>query len=306
MPQVSPPQWSDAEFAADAEAAIDYFRRTRLLEPLELYLDYFDQYRGTAEEVVEATVDLTELRALAAELFSDTDNLTIVRYLAGPPISEDDLKVISETDSLARGRIKKDPSIAERVADTVLLGLDRRRFPWLNEGREPTDAERESAVVGTAALVANQKLQTWRRNQAKKEQEGAVADALEQNGFTRVPARTVSNYGDLPNPGKFCLESKFGRRKADLIVRLWDGRTMAIECKVSNSSTNSVKRLNNDVAAKAESWIREFGTSNVVPVAMLSGVFKVHNLRDAQSSGLTIFWAHRLNALIEYVESTRP
>ncbi|UGS28336.1 XamI family restriction endonuclease [Microbacterium resistens] len=103
------------------------------------------------------TVGLTGIRDQAATLLSSGGNLTVVRYLAGPPLSEDDLMAIAETDSLARGQIKTDPSIAERVGDTVLSGIDRRPFPWVTENREPLDAERESAVVGTVVLIANQK-----------------------------------------------------------------------------------------------------------------------------------------------------
>ena len=96
-----------------------------------------------------------------------------------------------------------------------------------------------------------------------------------------------------------------GERKADFIVGLWDHRIMAIECKVSNSSTNSVKRLNNDAAVKAAIWYRHFGTKQLVPTAMLSGVYKIHNLENAQSAGLTLFWAHAVNELIEWIESTK-
>lgn len=232
--------------------------------------------------------------------------LTSVRYLAGPPISADDLKVISKTDSLAPSRIISDPEMARRVIDTIMLGLDRRRFPWVSEDREPTDAERETAIVATAALIATQKVQTWRRNKAKVEQEEAVAEVLTQNGFTQVPTRAIHNISHFPDMGEFCRESDFGGRKADLIVRLWDGRVLPIECKVSNSSTNSVKRLNNDAAAKAEVWIKEFGTATVLPAAVLSGVFKIHNLENAQTRGLTLLWAHRLDAMISFIESTRP
>jgi hypothetical protein len=80
---------------------------------------------------------------------------------------------------------------------------------------------------------------------------------------------------------------------------------MAIECKVSNSATNSVKRLNRDAASKAEVWKTDFGTRNVVPAAVLSGVYKLHNLIDAQDRGLTIFWAHDLVGLVNWIESTR-
>jgi hypothetical protein len=81
---------------------------------------------------------------------------------------------------------------------------------------------------------------------------------------------------------------------------------MPIEAKVSNSSTNSVKRLNNDAAVKARQWTQEFGTSNVVPSAVLGGVFKIHNLRSAQDSDhLTIFWAHSLDAMVQFIDSTK-
>jgi hypothetical protein len=94
--------------------------------------------------------------------------------------------------------------------------------------------------------------------------------------------------------------------KADIPVRLFDGRLMPIECKVSNSEVNSVKRINNDAAAKAVGWRRRLGEDQVVPVAMLSGVFKVANLLQAQGAGLTLFWAHRLDQLQAFIEATRP
>jgi hypothetical protein len=89
-------------------------------------------------------------------------------------------------------------------------------------------------------------------------------------------------------------------------VGLWDGRVMPIECKVSNSATNSVKRLNNDAAIKAEVWRRDFGATQVVPSAVLSGVYKLHNLEDAQRRGLALFWAHDICRLVEWISKTKP
>lgn len=302
--QVPAPRWSEDELEFDLASAIKQFRDVRMQEPLEQYLESFDAYRDAVEELIEGTVDLSELSEQAVELLTQPNLLTAIRYLASPAISEDDLKVLAEA-VLSPSRLRQDPAMAQRVIDTVLLGLDRHRFPWVTEDREPTDAEREVAVVSTAALIATQKVQTARRTTAKDDQEGAVAECLLANGFTEVPRRAVSNVSQLPEPGQFCRESLFGSRKADLIVRLWDGRAMPVECKVSNSATNSVKRLNNDAAVKAKIWIAEFGTATAVPAAVLSGVFKVHNLVTAQDDGLTIFWAHRLEALIEFAEGTK-
>lgn len=304
MTPSSPPRWSEDAFESDAALAVQAFRDVRMHEPLEQYLEVFDEYRDAIENLIEGTVDLSQLTDQAVEHLTDPNLLTAVRYLASPAISEDDLKVLADA-VLSPTRLRSDTEMARRVVETVLLGLDRNRFPWVSEDRESTAAERQTAITSTAALIATQKVQTARRTAAKDDQEGAVAAFLLANGFTEVPRREVLNVAHLPGPGEFCRESLFGSRKADLIVRLWDGRTMPTECKVSNSSTNSVKRLNNDAAVKARTWLNEFGTSNAVPAAVLSGVFKIHNLTSAQSDGLTIFWAHRLEAMLDFIESTK-
>ena len=301
---INPPKWTAEEFEREAAQAIRHFRETRMHEPLEAYLDYVEEYRRQVETLIEETVDLTRLSNLAVELLTNPQRLTAIRYLASPAISEDDLKVLADA-ALTPKRLNADPDMARRVIETVLMGLDRERFPWVAERREPTESERATAVVSTAALIATQKVQTGRRNEAKKTQEGAVADALRAAGFTEAPTRAVTNMSHLPAHGEFCAEALFGSRKADLIVRLWDGRVMPTECKVSNSSTNSVKRLNNDAAVKARTWIQEFGTVTCVPAAVLSGVFKTRNLISAQNDGLTLFWAHGLDRMISFINSTR-
>jgi len=259
------------------------------------------------EDLLEMTVDLTKLDELAVEVLTDVDMLEAVRYLAGPAISADDLKVLAET-TLAPGRLRADPPAARRIIDTVLLGLDRRRFPWVTEDREPTDAERAASALASAALIASRRVMTSRAHDAKNQQEDAVEAVLlaPPTDFEKVAARVVTNIMEAPLPGQFCRESLFGDRKADLIVRLRDGRVMPIECKVSNSSTNSVKRLNNDAAVKARAWIDQFGSLGCVPTAVLGGVFKVHNLKSAQRDGLTLFWAHGLDKLTKFVLDTSP
>ncbi|MDR1264633.1 MAG: XamI family restriction endonuclease [Propionibacteriaceae bacterium] len=305
MTQATPPRWTREQFDADIAHAIELFREERLQEPLEQYLGAFDSYRNAVENLIEGSIDLTNLQADAAQLVTQDDLLVAVRYLASPAISEDDLKVLADVASLTPSQLKKKPEDARRVVDTVLMALDRNRFPWVTENRVPTAAERYAAIIATTALVATQRVQTDRRSSAKNEQEEAVAIYLESIGMARDDPRRVATVSDLPSRGHFCREAEFGTRKADLIVSLWDGRGMPIECKVSNSSTNSVKRINNDAAVKAKIWIDEFGRLGTIPVAVISGVFKAHNLMSAQNDGLTIIWAHNLAALGAFIESTR-
>lgn len=85
----------------------------------------------------------------------------------------------------------------------------------------------------------------------------------------------------------------------------WDTRDFERDASISTSSTNSIKRLNNDAAVKATAWLAAFGHLNVVPAAVLSGVFKTRNLMQAQNAGLAIFWQHALAELGDFVCSTQ-
>ena len=56
---------------------------------------------------------------------------------------------------------------------------------------------------------------------------------------------------------------------------------------------------------KARVWIDDLGRNNVVPVAVLSGVFGLRHLVEAQDRGLILFWAHSLEELLSFVSATR-
>lgn len=306
MPIVQPPAWDESELAAEASESRAQFREERMQEPLEQYIEQFDESSARVEDVLEASFDLLNLRdSLYDILMDDWGNINAVRYLSSPGISLDDLAVLVD-GVVSEKTVRNSPEFARTISDTVMLGLDRYRFPWVGEEREPTHAERLAAVTSTSALIATQRVQTLRRNTSKKSQEQAVKDRLLSDGFVEVLARDISNYTKAPDEGTFCGESSVAGDKADIVVRLWDGRVMPIECKVSNSSVNSVKRLNREAAAKARTWLNSFGNANIVPAVVISGVFKTHNLVQAQETGLTIFWGHNLDALSDFIESTRP
>ena len=300
-----PPLWTADRLEADRLEAISLFRKERMEEPLEDYLAAFDEYRTHVERLLATTVDLTRIESQALEVLTDPHLLEAFRYLAAPPISEDDLKVLAEAPSLAKGRLLRKPEEVRLLVETVRQVLDRRRFAWVVDAREPTGAERSAAVMASAALIAAARVQTQRRTTGKKHQEASVKRALSALGLTEVPARDIQTISDAPSPGEFCGESRLGVRKADILIRLWDNRLMPIECKVSNSALNSVKRLNNDAAVKAGRWKTDFGRRQVVPTAVLGGVYKLHNLIDAQEQGLTLFWGHDLKPLTGWITAAK-
>lgn len=303
MSQVPPPRWSTDELKQEISRSISIFKNERIKEPLEIYSGYFDNYRNSVENLLEESVDLRRLAEVVESYITDDDKRYALRYLASPAVSDADLTILADTKLSSRA-LKNDPDAVERIVSVVLAGLDRWRFPWLSEDRDPTDEERLVATIATTSLIASSRSQTFRRNISKRDQEEQVAAALRSAGFIEVPTREIDTLREAPNSGEFCHESLLGGSKADIIVGLWDDRVLAVEAKVSNSSTNSVKRVNREAAAKAASWIQKFGTRGVVPSAVLSGVFKVHNLLSAQDAGLTIFWAHDLNKMLDFIEST--
>ena len=302
---VPPPWWDDEQLVVDRDRAVENFRHARMEEPLEAYLEAFEERQDAFENLLETTVDLTQLSANALRVLTDPQLLEVFRYVAGPPISLDDLKAVANATSLSARSLERNPELVQRLIDTVMLGLDRRRFPWVGEGREPREDEKRAAILASAALIASQRVATDRRSEGKSEQEAMIEAALLEAGFTKVETRTVNTIHEGPGPGEFCRESMLGTRKADVLVGLHDRRLMPIEAKVSNSYTNSIKRLNNDAAVKAGIWLDQFGTNNVVPTAVLSGVYKLKHLNSAQLRGLALFWAHDLAKMIDGIEGTR-
>jgi len=312
---IDPPLWTKEQLHADGMKAIAVFRKERLEEPLEDYLEAFYLYQGYVEELLETTVDLAQLDSQALDVLTDPKLMEAFRYLAAPPISADDLKVLAEAPSLTKGQLRKKPEDVKRLIETVRLVLDRRRFAWAVENREPTEAEKGAAVMASAALLAARRVETKRRTTGKTHQEAHVKQVLLDTGLKEVKRRSIPNVTLAPAAGEFCGESLLGLPKsdpkadkgrlADIVLRLWDHRLMPIECKVSNSSLNSLKRLNNDAAVKAGTWKRDFGLHQVVPTAVLSGVYDLHNLLDAQERGLTIFWAHNLRPLTDWIARTK-
>lgn len=302
-----PRSWTLAELAGDAAAARARFRAERLEEPRDLYVAFFDEMVPVFEGLVghlEALLAEGADTGLVVEVVSDRLAGTAFRYLAAPPISEDDLRTLTDA-RLSRKELAADPEAARRVRDMVHQIIDPRRFRWIVERRPARPGERHAAVVASAALVAAQRVQTSRRSDAKLVQEEAVKALLRDMGFVERPPRDIPMLADAPGAGEFCGESRLGDTRADLVIGLFDRRALAVECKVSNSEVNSFKRVNHEAAGKAAKWNAQFGNRQIVAAAVLRGVFKPENLASAQDAGLCLFWSHRLDDLRGFVEGTR-
>jgi len=303
----APRRWTSAELTQDAAQSAARFRAERLAISTA-WTTHVQQARGKFDLLFNQLGDLNRA-VITDEALARTYGLGLgeaLRYLAGPPISDDDLQVIADVESLAPGVLQKNPEALRKVFQVIERVIDPHRFPWMANGDTPTDSQREAALLASSVLLAAQRIATERRHDGKDQQETKVKDFLRRLGFAEVAAAPIHTIVKGPQAMQFCAECLLGERKADVVVRLHDTRLLAIECKVSNSATNSVKRLNNDAAVKAEHWIKQFGTVQVVPAAALAGVFKVLNLEQAQDRGLSLFWSHDLDQLGTFIASTQP
>lgn len=303
-----PALWTAEEVAADIAASTHYFRETRLKEPVAAWSREVDErwarFSRLFDEYAIARPD--DLTPGDVPSIIEAGLLDEFRYLFGPPVSADDLKSLADVGNLSPKKLRRDPEAAEKLLTLLRNTMDARRFPWIAEGRLPSNPEKDRAIFASALMLAAQRALTERRSVAKEDQERAVRDVVTGAGLTAMALQRVRNHAQFPERGIVSLgEVQFGPERADVLVRLWDDRMMPIECKVSNSAVNSYKRLNHDTLAKHHAWRNAFGRANVVPAVVLAGVYSEANVLAAQEAGLAIFWSHRLADLTAYIEDTR-
>ena len=293
-----PPRWDHDRLELDRAAALSRFIRLRSEEGTRRYEELLKANVDTLERLFDETNDLLDLTGATFE--ENPDLISAARFVAAPPISQDDLNTMAGGSVTGRKRIG--PVLASRSADVIRAACDPVRFPWIRSLRRPTETERRMALMWTAGIWATEALRTLRRGEAGRRQETNVAGALERIGLRRVILRRISTLDDLER-NHFSREALLARSKCDIPIRLGDGRLLALECKVSNSEINSVKRLNREVGGKADQWRDVFG-QQVIPAAVLAGVFNLRNLVEAQDrQRIVLFWEHSLDPLLEFVES---
>jgi hypothetical protein len=307
---VASPFWTPERISDDRDLALDDFVSERQRQGAPDYEKHLGGAMAEVATLFEATDDLVSL--VSGTALSENPRLVAAaRHLVGPPLSEADLDTLAHRSLAGRKRLAM--SEASEIGSILAALLDRRRLPWLSrELPIPTPAEREMAVRWTAGLLAVQRTATGRRNEPAARQEAATAACLKAAGYTYVQPpkertgpkgrlRAIITAIDQLKRGEFTRETVVDQSKCDVPVRLHDGRLLLIECKVSSSALNSLKRLN-DVVKKAKGWRASYGSAQCNTSAVLWGVFNVEHLIDAQND-ITIFWERDLEPLARFVSA---
>lgn len=310
-----PASWTQEELEADAAEARRRFvkeRRAALSTERKAYEGWVAEYAEVARELLAASKDLRELDGRVLE---DRRFLDLARYLAVPLISLDDLDTLTDScfglwvgQTTNRGTR---PTRREFMAAAKLISdrFDRQRAKWLEKKKGPTPAERRTFATGVASIPAASRLSAMRRGERSRTQEDLAREAIGAAGYELTkPPGTLSDPVKQMKPATYVGKSRtLTRTNMDVPVRLASGHGtgqdfLAIECKVSNSSLNSRKRLI-EVERKRETWDSSGLRYRFRTAAVLAGVFDVARLVETQEAGVLIFWEHRLEDLTKFLRA---
>lgn len=299
MPEIDPENVRNAEIAKEL-----YVNSADSRGEANDWATSLDVVRSQVWAAMRASNDLSDLRSA---LIESGKHMLVFRHLLAPPKSQDQFKLIC--DSWPKSSEKSErpirPELAEEVAAVLGAWLDREITPWLSTNRRPTEVERSLVVERVVSVIAPKRIETERRNRLSAEQENAVVKLLLDMGWTRLQSVTIDRRAAIPSKA-FMNKTRFATatttaQEVDIACGFRDSYVAAMECKVTNDATNSVKRIN-DILKKAAAWKSHWG-SFVETAALLQGVIKPVDVQRLTDEGVRVFWSHDLAAFGDWVRS---
>jgi len=296
------------------EKRVEQHQKTRT-EAEEAYKNHLEpnfegeawrQTVADAEQAVLTTIEDTHhLEDVETALSVTGAHMLVLRFLMAPPLSQDQFKLTCpewQKGTEKSGR-PLSPKAARASANAFEHWQDNERTtPIRNE-----DENQRAAVSATAHMIAVNTYRTVRRMRLAHEQEHAVINLLLELGYCRKPSQLVDEPGALAE-NEFMHATQFktadgSTHEVDIAIGLPKRTILALECKVSNDKTNSVKRVN-DILKKATAWKRQWGRF-VVTGALLQGVFSAKEPRRLLEEDVEVFWSLRLDELEEWLREQR-
>jgi XamI restriction endonuclease len=272
---------------------------------------------GSADADWQRAVTLARKRVLQALRTSDYlsdierallisgEHLTALRHMFGPPVSQDQFELICPEyhKGCEKPEKKVRQSDVSAVASAVRRLLDPKITPWVRNSRKPTLREVRHIVATVAPMLSLQTVATLRRNRLSAAQENAVIAMLEEMGWSRVLSGLVNQSAALP-VGHFMHKTRFATQtrpqEVDIACGLGTSVVLAMECKVTNDRTNSVKRVN-DILKKATAWQLHWD-SFVQTAALLQGVISEKDVQRLVAANVHVFWSHDLDKFRVWLE----
>jgi len=263
----------------------------------ESWREAIDRSLAELRDLLGASENLTDIEAA---LNRSGKHVRALRHLLAPPLSQDQFKLACPEwpKTSEKSGVPLRGAAAAAVVAKVAQWFEPRFAQAIAEGREID-------LLGAAYLMARQQYETVRRNKLAARQESEACAILEGLGFTRAEAKFIDEPGAVAEK-EYLLTTRFATadgssHEVDIAVGLPKRRILAVECKVSNDATNSIKRTN-DVMKKSEAWKRQWGKF-VQTGALLQGVFKQTEISRMLDAQIVVFWSHALDEFAAWVEA---
>jgi hypothetical protein len=267
--------------------------------PEDFVADWHFAVRDARRLVARALRASAFLREIRKALEENCGHSVVFRRLMAPPVSQDQFKLICPQWSKYAEDNCRPATLgsAEAAAKAIKARLDPGLVKWIISGKQPTRQELRTVLKVTAALVAQQTVATARRTRLAFEQEYAVIELLLKDGWTQLPRKLIDTRAAVPLK-YFMHKTRFATKtrpqEVDIACGLKGTYVLAMECKVTNDETNSIKRVN-DVLKKATAWHEHWG-SFVHTVALLQGVVAPKDVQRLTDANVAVFWSHDLEA----------
>ncbi len=268
--------------------------------------DWYTANVQARRDVVAALRSSGCLTDMASAIRVSGAHIRVFRHILAPPISQDQFKLLCPVypkgAESSGGPVK--PAIAATVATTINALRNKKLTRWLDRGGSPRVIEVRELIHAVSPLLSQQIVATVRRNRLSAEQEGAVLTLLQSKGWTRMTSALIHTLSTVP-PKHFMHKTKFATgtqpQEVDVACGLGGDVVLAMECKVTNDKTNSVKRIN-DVLKKASAWQAHYGAF-IHTAALLQGVIAYKDVHRLLAANVQVFWTHKLDDFGDWLDA---
>src|SRR6266496_950092 len=281
---------------------------------------YRDTRVKTTDDVREALRLTNDLHSITPETLADNPSvLPVLRMSTAPPLARDrliglayankNLVLSMEERSKLPPKMAKDALQRDLKKICVILGtlVDREIFPWLEESKAPTDAERYRASTIVADRLCGAVADPIVRNAQEQRQLKLIGEFLSARGYRQQqPSSGAALTAMEPGTFAFRVNVPVGGGKAtvnipiDAVVQPKRRRKtrlpIVIEANSAGDFTNQNKRRKEE-ATKVNQLKDTYGPGASL-VLFLCGYFDSGYLGYEAAEGIDWVWEHRIDDLL--------
>lgn len=303
-----------------------------IAQSVDFYNNWFIQFAPSAYRTTRATTteqvssalkrtgNLTDISPTL--LRQHPEVLPILRMVTAPPIARDRLiglarvspNLVKNMEGKQRIPPRMNPATVEselqKIGQIVMRLADKDICPWLETGREPTDAEITRASTIVADRLCGALCDPIIRNAQEQRQLSAIKQWLEPRGYSYLKPSTRFNFETIPL-GTFSFRRSIpvrlqsGRKQInipiDIVLKpLQSAPTdlpILMEAKSAGDYANPNKRRKEEAIKMAQ--LRNNYGNTIRYILLLCGYFDSGYLGYEAAEGLDWIWEHRLDDLVQ-------